>query len=452
MTQSTFFARPGSIALAVALLGSAPAFAQEVAPPPVTTTVTPAPAPAAAPPPVVPTVREQTFAPQSPVVQATPPEAASPAPAPRARTAAARPALVRERAPQRRAPVEAAAPVAAAPVAEAPITAAPVTEAAPTVDTTVTEVTPAAPPVVETPAETATTPAEPAGPPLWPIALMGLAVLGLVGWLILSRRRRSAEEAYDDAHVAPVAAAPETARVGPTPVVTPTRATDMPYVQPEFEPVLFAAPAAAQVVEPLAEHEWSEGVEDPNAHAAVDDVSVGEADKADIAALSAAADSASGRASLDFALRPIRAGTTEDDAVVEFEVTIINTGDRRAEDVRSFATFTTEGDGTAADHSPDLPIGQALTIEPGEAKKIEATLMLPRAGVNVTTFNDRPAFQPILVVETRYHSGAGETGRISAAFAIGTSLEGELGHFYLDRRPVMWDEVEAQLHRVLERA
>ncbi|HEU4969320.1 hypothetical protein [Sphingomonas sp.] len=194
------------------LLGSAaiPAAAQDVqsvtppiltpAPPPVTTpeAAAPAPAPTASP--------SITFAPQSAVVQNVPPP---PAPPPEA-TATEAPAATAPARRTARAPAPAATSRAAraAPQAAATPVAAPSPEAAPAeplpapVSAAPLPAPAAAPAVAPVPAPEAQ-PEELSSAAAWGmLAIPVIAILALAAWL-LSRRRRSRAEAYDDTYYAP---------------------------------------------------------------------------------------------------------------------------------------------------------------------------------------------------------------------------------------------------------
>jgi hypothetical protein len=342
------------------LLGTAaiPAAAQETqpvsppiltpAPPPVTTpeAAAPAPAPAASP--------SITFAPQSAVVQTVPPP---PAPPPEATATeapeAAAPARRTARAPapratNRPAPQAAASPVAApspetvpAEPAAAPVSAAPLPVPAP------------APAVAPAPVPAAQ-PEDLSSAAAWGmLAIPVIAILALAAWL-LSRRRRSRAEAYDDTYYAPVE---ETV------------------------------------------------VEEPVAVAPVAD--------------------AAGRPWIDIGLRPVRA---EDS--LEVEVTVSNSGDAAAHDVKVSTWMLNGADSSDSERAliEARSDAQSATIDvaPGEDRSVDTSVALP----------DKAAATPILVAEARYPLPMGGEGRIAATFEIDMT-DGD---------------AEARLHDVLERA
>lgn len=218
MTEHTCPIRPARAAIAAVLaLSATPLLAQEIAPPPVATTVT---APAAPPEPVVAPVAATpaapSFATSAPVVQATPSveERRAAAIAAAEAEAAATPAPAPRRAASR--PVErVAAPVA--PIA--------VAQSAPAI--TPPAVTPAPVAPVVAPPPVATAPAEPARTDNALLFALGGAALLLagLGGAALMRRRRPIELVEEEQRVAPVAeprpVEPAAAPVAPRAIYTP---------------------------------------------------------------------------------------------------------------------------------------------------------------------------------------------------------------------------------------
>jgi hypothetical protein len=135
------------------------------------------------------------------------------------------------------------------------------------------------------------------------------------------------------------------------------------------------------------------------------------------------ADEIAGRPWIDIGLRPVRA-----DNALAVEVTVSNSGDAPAHDVR-VSTWMLRGA-----HSPE---GEAaliearsgaqtatVTVSEGEDASVETSLALPESAT------------PTLVAEARYPLPQGGEGRIAATFEI------EMGD----------DALEARLHEVVERA
>ena len=407
------------------LLLAVPGHAQEVQPatPPVQQTV--------APPPVVPTITQPaaTVAPPSvaPAVTAEP-EAT---PAPRATTRTTRTVTRSTRVARE----PAAAPVRAAP-APAPVAVAPVAARA--------EVTPA--PVAPPPVEATTPPPAPAqeavtqstasteAAPIWPWLAAGLvALLAVAGFLMMRRRRVEEEEVYYEEPYVETAVEVAPIRSEPAPFA--------PNPEPQF---LRTAPLAAAAV-----------VSDEPAPLAAEEASLVKPEAEDVASLTDADAPVADRPWLEMSLRPVRAGTNVDEALVEIELTVGNSGSVAAEDVRistfMFASQPAHGEGMErllVERGEDgVP---PVTIRPGEGTRVDATLALSKADLIEST---NGSILPIIIAEARYTLPDGSEGRTSASFTIGVSEEGgpAMAPIQLNER-TMHDDVEARLHGVPEHA
>ena len=403
------------------LLLAAPGYAQDVP------AATAPPIQTVAPPPVVPTLPPETSTatppPAAPVVA---PEEATPvaaAPARSTRTVHTASRTVRT--------ARAAAPVAPAPAPVA-VTPAPVPA----------EVTPA--PVTPAPVEASVPPPAPSATtetttttqsaPIWPWLAGLLVVLGAIGLFVMRRRREPVEEYYEepviaDRFVAPAAMATEEPAFAPDPA-------------PQFlrtAPLAAADLAANDVATPVAN----------------EDAALAKPEAEEVAELTAGDAPVADRPWLEFALRPVRAGVSADEALVEFELTVGNSGSVKAKDVR-ISTFM-----FAAKPGSDAEMEQMLvdrgddgvppvTIEPGEGTRVDATLALSKAGLLEST---NGAILPVVVADARYTLADGSEGRTSASFTIGVSEEGTpaMSPLSLAARG-MHDEVEARLYGVPEHA
>ena len=409
--------------LPATLLLAAPGFAQDAP------AATAPPTQTVAPPPVVPTLSPETStaAPAPTTSAATPGESAATPPARAVRTARVTPRPVR--AARVAAPVaaRASAPVEPAPIAVTPAPAAPA------------EVTPA--PVTPAPVEAAAPALVPAattettttqGAPMWPWLVGLLAVLGAIGLFVMRRRRAPAVEEYDEE---PVVADAYVA--APRPIVAEQPAF-APAAAPQF---LRTAPLAAANDVPL-----------PLAN---EDAALATPEAEEVAGLTAGDAPVADRPWLEFALRPVRAGVSADEALVEFELTVGNAGSVKAKNVR-ISTFM-----FAAAPGSDAEMEQMLidrgddgvppiTIEPGEGTRVDATLALPKAELIEST---NGAILPVVVADARYTLADGSEGRTSASFTIGLSEEGApaMSPISLAARG-MHDEVEARLYGVPEHA
>ena len=277
--------------------------------------------------------------------------------------------------------------------------------------------------------------------PIWPWVLGLLVVLGAIG-LIFMRRRRADEdtEAY---YEEPYVAAPE---VQPAPAPIRAEPAFAPAEAPQF---LRAAPLAEADEEP---------VYDVPLPVAAEEITVAHAEAAEVAELTAAEAPVADRPWLEFALRPVRAGISADEAVVEIELTVGNSGSVKAKDVRISTFLFANEPGSEAEMERLLSERSShpeegvhpITIEPGEGARVDATLALPKAQLLETT---NGSILPVVIADARYTLADGSEGRTSASFTIGLSEEGTppMSPFMLADRG-MHDEVEARLYGVPEHA
>lgn len=418
MTQKPNRSPRAALLIGAALLAT-PAFAQDqsVAPPPVVSTTpqaAPAPAPAPGPAPVT------TFAPSAPVVQTVPdvPKAQTPPRATTARATTSRTSHTTTRQTARRAaPAAAAAAAAPAPQPATPV-AQPVEQAAPTAATP--ETTPVAPAQTETTTAATTTEATPRQNALWPWLLGGALIVAGIIAALLFRRRREYDEVYEEAY---------------EPVYSE---------EPRPADPIFAKAEPAVVAPMVTQEELAEPV------AIIEDAELVKADAGDVADLTAAAAAHSQRPWLEFGMRPVRAGTSSDEALVELELTVANSGDMPAKDVRISTFLLKDADASEMErmltgHDTTVP---PVTIPAGEGTRVDATLAMRRdeAAAN------GEAFSPVVVADARYTMADGSEGRTSAAFRVGLWNDGDGIEPIGIGRPQMHDNVAAELHGVPEHA
>lgn len=417
---------------AATALVATPVFAQETAAPQAAPVVTP---PSSATVPIPPAVRT--------VPDGTPPAASSePAPAPRAKPAPRATTATRATRTVTRSTTTTtrtaapAAPVAATPepAAPAPQPAAPQAStqpAAPVADTA--PVNEPAPPAADSAASTTTTTVS-SGIPIWAWAAGGIALLAIIlGALVAMRRRREDDYVYDEPvyaepepYIEPVAAAP----VAAAPVIQPV---PVAKAEPRKEPE-YLRRTAAPLAEPVV--------------AAPDEVHVESAASDDVAALTGG-ETVAERPWLEFAMRPVRAGTNVDEALVEIELTVGNAGSVQANDVR-ISTFLLSGDPRGSEMERlllDLPAdatADPVNIKPGEGKRIDATLALLKSQMGEVLPD---TIRPIVVADARYTLADGSEGRTSASFVIGVTDEDGAGLEPIElSRSSMHDNVVAALH------
>jgi hypothetical protein len=400
-----------------------------VAPPVVATTpVQPAPAPVQA----APVQTVQT----APVATLPPPDVTPERVAPRATRAPAATHSTTQRSTTTRTARTAPAPVAAPPTsapapAPAPVAAAPET-------TPVVTPAPAEQASTQTAETTTTTPAPASTGVNWAspwLALLGVGVIALIGLLFAARRRRAdVYETYEEpvAYEAPVR---EPAPIVPEPVVAAA-----PVARPDAQFLRREAPRAVET--PIV-------AEEQVAAPVVGTGELVEPSDSDVEALTAGSPPVADRPWLEMAMRPVRAGTNVDEALVEIELTVGNSGSVAADDVR-ISTFMF-ANAPAADEMERLLVERdgenapAVRIKPGEGTTLEATLALPRASLN-------GAVSPVIVADARYPLPGGGEGHTAASFRISVSDDGETMTPIPTDRAHMFDEVSAELEGVPERA
>jgi MYXO-CTERM domain-containing protein len=273
--------------------------------------------------------------------------------------------------------------------------------------------------------------------PIWPWLVAGLvALIAVAGFLVMRRRREDEEVYYEEPYVEEaVEAAP--IRSEPAPFA--------PDPEPQFlrTAPLVAAPLAAAVVS------------DEPAPVAAEEASLAKPEAEEVASLTDADAPVADRPWLEMSLRPVRAGTNVDEALVEIELTVGNSGSVAAQDVR-ISTFMFAS-GPAGDGDVERMLIERgddgvppVTIRPGEGTRVDATLALSKADLIEST---NGSILPIIVADARYTLPDGSEGRTSASFTIGVSEEGgpAMAPIQLNER-AMHDDVEARLHGVPEHA
>lgn len=276
--------------------------------------------------------------------------------------------------------------------------------------------------------------------PIWPWLAGLLVVLGAIGLFVMRRRRAVAEEYYEEPVFAdsPVVA---DSYVAPAPVVAEEPAF-APAKAPQFlrtAPLTATAALAGDAPTPVAN----------------EDAALAEPEAEEVAELTAGDAPVADRPWLEFALRPVRAGVSADEALVEFELTVGNSGSVKAKDVRISTFMFAAKPGSDAEMEQMLvdrgdDVVPPITIEPGEGTRVDATLALSKAGLLESTNGE---ILPVVVADARYTLADGSEGRTSASFTIGVSQEGTpaMSPISLAERG-MHDEVEARLYGVPEHA
>jgi hypothetical protein len=157
------------------------------------------------------------------------------------------------------------------------------------------------------------------------------------------------------------------------------------------------------------------------------------------------------RARLGLMLRPTRAGFNMLSATVEAELTVVNTGDAPAADIRIALVLLSahaEQGAEIADHSTRpiaRPAVPAFALLPGETRVARVVVALPRDSIRPLTAGNRPMFVPVVAANCRY-STDGTNGQAVQSFVIGIERDdaAKLAPFWLDQPARMYDRVAAR--------
>ena len=155
------------------------------------------------------------------------------------------------------------------------------------------------------------------------------------------------------------------------------------------------------------------------------------------------------RADLTLAFRPTRAGLNMLSATVEGELTVANTGEAAARDVRVRAVLLTAHPGLDANIAAlraepvARPAAPPFTLGPGETRTLRVVAAAAREALQVLTAGERPMFVPVVAIDLA-HAG-GQTGQ---AYAVGVERvdSPKLAPFWLDVPPKSYTEVSARDH------
>jgi hypothetical protein len=269
-----------------------------------------------------------------------------------------------------------------------------------------------------------------------------------VGWDSPIDGPTVAPVAHEEAPLAdepPIYTQPATAAAAAAPAAAGAAAV-IASDQPSQRREVLSSPIG-DVVEPEAVAPAANG----EAIAVPEEALVAKADAADAEALAASSTAPDGRPWLEFLMRPVRAGTSKDATVVEFELTVGNTGTAAARDVRISTFMFAAGSAQASEMERMLinpPADAAVTevdIEAGDATRVEASMALPREGLS------EESVLPVVVADARYRLPDGSEGRTLAQFEVGIPIEGGLDPFPTERTSGLLEGVEARLRGEPER-
>ena len=164
---------------------------------------------------------------------------------------------------------------------------------------------------------------------------------------------------------------------------------------------------------------------------------------------------------LELELKAERAAATGDEASVDFEMVIRNTGKSPARNIRINARmfnagreqdkeigafFKTKGEGRKTHVIGELP--------PGERGLIQGAVTMPREEMKALQVNNQLLFIPVVGVNLVYDWGEGRTGQTSKSYVIGRELGQEsdkMGAFRLDLGPRVYRTVGQRQHNLAKR-
>lgn len=164
------------------------------------------------------------------------------------------------------------------------------------------------------------------------------------------------------------------------------------------------------------------------------------------------------RARLGIDFRPTRAGFNLMTVTVDGEVTVTNTGDAPARDVRVAVVLqSARADaGELLAHIAAQPIVRPATpplaLAPGEQRRFRAVAALPHEAIQPVNAGGRPMFVPLVAIVARYRDDARER-QAAQAFAVGPQRadSAKLAPLWLDVPPRTYDNVAARPHEAFER-
>jgi hypothetical protein len=164
---------------------------------------------------------------------------------------------------------------------------------------------------------------------------------------------------------------------------------------------------------------------------------------------------------LELELKAERAASTDQEARVDFEMIIHNSGKSPARNIRINARmfnagreqdkelgafFKTRGEGRRTHVIPELPAG--------ERGLIQGSVTMPREEMRALQVNDQALFIPVVGVNLVYDWGDGRTGQTSKSYVIGRELgeaSAKMGAFRLDAGPRVYRTVGQRAHSLARR-
>ena len=265
---------------------------------------------------------------------------------------------------------------------------APGAQQAPAAETPAPEATPTPRPIEPGPLAAAPPAAEDNGGFPWLYAIAGALALGLLGLVLLRRRRRAGEEAYEPELVpaVPVEPSPFARREAPP--------RPEPVARPWLELGLKAERASATLTETVVMFE----------------LEIANTGKA--------------------AARNLR-----------IDVKMFNAGAEQDKEIGAF--FRTAGRETTKCHLPGIAAGMTGVIH--------AQVTMNRDDMRAVRLDDKLLFIPVIAVNALYDWSDGETGQTSRSWVVGRELETpseKMGAFRIDLGPRVWRTIGQRKHKL----
>jgi hypothetical protein len=151
-----------------------------------------------------------------------------------------------------------------------------------------------------------------------------------------------------------------------------------------------------------------------------------------------------GEPQIEFEMRPVRAGVGEDDARVDFELGVTNSGTATARDVRVSAWML--GANSPARSEAEDALIERVDIGAGEDANVEASVGLPRSGLS------EDAIIPVVVAEATFTRPDGSEGRTTATYQVGVPDGEDMVYFDVENPSGLHGGVVAREIDELERA
>ena len=164
---------------------------------------------------------------------------------------------------------------------------------------------------------------------------------------------------------------------------------------------------------------------------------------------------------LELELKTDRASFTPAEAMIQFELSVRNTGKSAARNLRLDVKMFNAG------REQDEEIGAFFKSAGRESTKltlpgigaenegvIRGEVAMPREEMRAVRLDDRLLFIPVIAVNILYDWGDGRTGQTSKSYVVGRELQEQsekMGAFRVDQGPRIWRTVGQRPHKLAKR-